>query len=239
LSSELPPKRSRRAIELTAYLALNRPDPVTSDRLRTRVLGSADADAAAKTLFNVAAAARRAMGIAATGTPYLPPATRTGHYRISDEVTVDVERLGALVRTGRRTTDPEAASALLRAALELIEGEPLGATLSGYGWWLAEGHAGRVSTCVVEAATELARLSIEMRNTELGGWALDRARRVEPYSEVLSRAAMRWAAATGDADRLRREWFECQRRLDELDPGCLPSGDTEKLYAELVRQVSA
>ena len=34
---------------------------------------------------------------------------------------------------------------------------------------------------------------------------------------------MQLAAATGDADRLRREWVECQRRVDELDPGSLPS----------------
>ena len=63
LRDELPPNRARRATELVAYLALHHPDVVTSDRLlSTRVLGSSDADAASKTLFNTASAARRAPG---------------------------------------------------------------------------------------------------------------------------------------------------------------------------------
>ena len=39
LVDELPPNRARRAVELVAYLALHHPDVITSDRLRTRVLG--------------------------------------------------------------------------------------------------------------------------------------------------------------------------------------------------------
>jgi DNA-binding SARP family transcriptional activator len=66
---------------------------------------------------------------------------------------------------------------------------------------------------------------------------LERARLVEPYSEALSRAAMQLAAAEGDADRLRLEWRECQRRVDALDPGSSPSTRTESLYGELSRRV--
>ena len=68
-------------------------------------------------------------------------------------------------------------------------------------------------------------------------WGLERARLVEPYSEALSRAAMELAAAEGDADRLRLEWRECQRRVDALDPGSSPSPRTESLYGELSRRV--
>lgn len=39
LQEDLPPNRARRAVELVAYLALHQPDVITSDRLRTRVLG--------------------------------------------------------------------------------------------------------------------------------------------------------------------------------------------------------
>ena len=63
------------------------------------------------------------------------------------------------------------------------------------------------------------------------------ARLVDPYSEAISRAAMQVAAAAGDADRLRREWGECRRRMDELDPGSTPSPRTERLYGELARRV--
>ena len=237
LQGELPPKRVRRATELIAYLALQHPDPVTSDRLRNRVLGSPDADAAAKTLFNVATAARRALGTGPGGEPYLPCALRTGQYRISGLVTVDVDRAAGLVAAAKSAGDDEVALALYRAALELVEGDPMSGVLSGYAWWQTEGHAGRIRDLLVGAACEIARLARGTGFDDLVGWALDRARVLDPYSEALSRAAMGWAAARGDADRLRREWADCRRMVDALDPGSVPSARTERLYAELSRQV--
>ena len=117
LHEDLPPNRARRAVELVAYLALHHPDAVTSDRLRTRVLGSSDADAASKTLFNTAHAARRAMGSDGSGEALFPAATRLGLYQVSEHVSVDVQRAAALVEEGKRTDDPELAMAYLRAAL--------------------------------------------------------------------------------------------------------------------------
>lgn len=233
LREDLPPNRMRRAVELVAYLGLHIGEDVTSDRLRTRVLGSADADAASKTLFNIAAAARRALGADRSGVPLFPPGTRTGHYRVTEEVTVDVHRAASLALQGSGTEDPTTAIALLRAALELVEGEPLANALSGYSWWEAEGHGARIAAVLVNAAGNLAALAVEAGLFELAQWGLDQARLVDPYSEALSRSAMQVAAAAGDADRLRREWRACQRRMDELDPGATPSPRTERLYGEL------
>ena len=238
LREALPPNRTRRAIELVAYLTLHHPDPVTSERLRTRVFGSADADAAAKTLFNIAHAARRALGNDSHGEPLLPQGGRDGLYRISDEVTVDAERAIALVAQGARADHAELAMASYRAALELVEGEPFSTTLAGFSWWETEGHGGRVTSALVEAACALAALAAESEYFELARWGLDQARLVSPYSEALSRAAMEVAAAEGDADRLRREWHDCRRLVDALDPGCSPSARTEALYGELVERVS-
>ena len=237
LREDLPPNRARRAIELIAYLALHRDDLVTSDRLRTRVLGSADTDAASKTLFNTAYAARRAMGVDEEGAPLFPTGTRHGLYALSPHVTVDVERAIALTQEGAAQADPDASIAFYRAALELVEGEPLANVLSGYAWWEAEGHGGRVAAALVDAACAMAALTAASAHYELGRWGLDQARIVEPYSEALSRAAMQLAAAEGDADRLRLEWRECQRRVDALDPGGSPSARTESLYGELARKV--
>jgi DNA-binding SARP family transcriptional activator len=239
LREELPPNRERRAVELVAYLALHRPDAVTGDRLRTRVLGSGDADAAAKTLFNTATAARRAMGEDDEGAPLFPPGTRTGQYRVSAAVTVDVQRAVGLAAIGSATEDPELAMGYLRGALALVDGEPLANALSGYTWWESEGHGGRIAAVLVNAACNLAALAVHTDRYELAQWGLERARLVDPYSESLSRAAMQVAAAAGDADRLRREWRECQRRVDELDPGSAPSPRTERLYGELAQQVLA
>jgi DNA-binding SARP family transcriptional activator len=239
LREELAPNRERRAVELVAYLALHRPDTVTSDRLRTRVLGSGETDAAAKTLFNTATAARHAMGADDEGQPLLPPGTRTGLYRLSDAVTSDVERAAGLAAIGNATEEPDLAIAHLRAALDLVEGEPLANALSGYTWWESEGHGARLAAVLVNAACNLAALCVDGGYHDLAQWGLDRARLVDPYSEALSRAAMQVAAAAGDADRFRREWRECQRRVDELDPGASPSPRTERLYGELAQQVFA
>lgn len=237
LNEDLPPNRARRAVELVAYLALHQPDVITSDRLRTRVLGSSDADAAAKTLFNTAYAARRALGVDEQGDPLFPAGTRQGLYQLSPQVTVDVQRAAVLVAEGKAQSDPAAAIAYLRAALELVEGEPLANALSGYAWWEAEGHGGRIAAVLVDAACLMAALAADERLFELARWGLEQARVVEPYSEALSRAAMQVAAAEGDADRLRLEWRDCQRRIDTLDPGGSPSARTEALYGELSRRV--
>ncbi|MHB8220568.1 MAG: AfsR/SARP family transcriptional regulator, partial [Acidimicrobiales bacterium] len=232
LNGELTPKRARRAIELVAYLALHHPDVVTSDRLRTRVLGSADADAAAKTLFNTAGAGRRALGTSASGEPYLPLASKSGHYRISGLVTVDADRAVALVAAAH-DAEPRRAMALLREALSLVEGEPLAGTLTGFAWWAAEGHQRRTAAALVDGACRLARLAGSAGYLDLARWAVEQARLVEPYSESLSRAAMEVAAGAGDTDALRREWEDCRRRVDEIDPGSSPAPATEQLYAEL------
>ena len=237
LQDELPPNRARRAVELVAYLALHQPNAITSDRLRTRVLGSSDADAAAKTLFNTAYAARRAMGVDEQGAPLFPAGTRHGQYQVSPEVTTDVQRASALAAEAGLQSDPAATIACYRAALSLVEGEPLANALAGYAWWEGEGHGGRIAAILVNAACAMASLASDSGHFDLARWGLEQARLVEPYSEALSRAAMEVAAAAGDADRLRAEWRECQRRVDALDPGCSPSARTESLYGELSRRV--
>jgi DNA-binding SARP family transcriptional activator len=237
LAQPLPANRERRATELIAYLALHRPDAVTSDRLRTRVLGSGDADAAAKTLFNIATAARRALGTDDADQPLFPPGSRTGRYHLTEAVTVDAQRAISLAAAGCASQNPEEAMALLRAALDLIDGEPMANVLTGYLWWESEGHGGRIAAALVRAAVTLADLAIADGLIEMAHGGIEQARLVDPYSEALSRAAMQVAAAAGDGDRLRHEWRECQRRIDELDPGSTPSLHTERLYSELAREV--
>ena len=131
LRNDLPPNRARRAVELVAYLALHQPDVVTSDRLRTRVLGSSDADAAAKTLFNTAYAARRAMGLDEEGNPLFPTGSRDGLYQLSSQVTVDVERAVALCAEAKAQSDPAAAIALLPRCADAGRGRATGQRIVG------------------------------------------------------------------------------------------------------------
>jgi hypothetical protein len=238
LQEALPPKRARRAIEVVAYLGLHRPDPVTSDRLRTRVLGTRESDAAAKTLFNTVGAARRALGLDSNGGQLLPPASKSGHYRLSELVAVDVVRSMSLCAAADDAENDETSMALYRAALDLVEGEPFSGTLAGYSWWRAEGYEAKISVVLVEAACRLSELAVNAGLLDLARWAVERGRMIDAYSELLSRSALTLAASSGDFARLRREWMECQRRVDELDPGCLPSQATTRLFAELSDRLS-
>jgi DNA-binding SARP family transcriptional activator len=236
LREALPAKRARRAIEVVAYLALHHPDPISGDRLRTRVLGSPDSDAAAKTLFNTVGAARRALGSDSQGHPYLPNASRYGHYRLSEAVTLDVTRAINLVIAAKSANSSDESLALYRAAFDLVKGEPLAGALSGYSWWRTEGHEARLTATIVDAACLAVRLAIDEGLLDLATWILERSRLVDPYSELLSRAAMAAAAASGDRTRLLREWDECRRRANELDPGGLPSQEAELLFDHLNRR---
>jgi DNA-binding SARP family transcriptional activator len=236
LHDVLPQKRARRATELVAYLALHHPDPISSDRLRSRVLGTPESDAAAKTLFNTVGAARRAMGLDANGAPYLPNASGYGHYRLSELVSVDVSRFARLTDLAKSAESLDESIALYRGAFELVLGEPMAGTLAGYSWWRSEGHEARLTTNVVDAASRAVHLAIEHRLLDMSTWVLDKARLIDPYSEILSRAAMATAAVSGDRARLLREWDECCRRISELDPGGRPSQETERLFVQLSRR---
>ena len=239
LREDLPPNRARRAVELVAYLALHQPDVITGDRLRTRVLGSSDADAASKTLFNTAYAARRAMGVDQLGAPLFPAGTRNGLYQVSPLVTVDVHRAIALVEAARSQPEPDLAIAHYPRRARAGRGRAAGQRPVGL--FVVGGRGSRGTGC---RRTRGRRLRHGGAGVRCGAsrprpvGSRTRARLVEPYSEALSRAAMQLAAAEGDADRLRLEWRECCRRVDALDPGSSPSSRTESLYGELSRRVA-
>jgi DNA-binding SARP family transcriptional activator len=194
LAVALEARRERRAVELVAYLSLHAGEPITGERLRVRVLGNASNDAASKTLFNVASTLRRALGDGPHGAR-LPSAGRFGHYGVSPDVLCDVSMLAGRVAAARRCSDPEERIAWLRSALELIESEPFATVLTGYDWFLAEGHLTRLQAVCEDAACELVELAVPRGLLALATHALDRARLVDPYAERLARAAMQVAAA--------------------------------------------
>lgn len=194
LAEPLGTNRERRAVELVAYLALRAGEPVTGERLRVRVLGTTSNDAAAKTLFNVASSLRRALGQGPFG-QRLPPAGRFGHYAVASDVVCDVAVLEAWVDRARCCEEPEEQMAWLRAALELIEGEPFATVLEGYDWFLTEGHLTRLQAVCEEAACELVDLALERGLVALARLAVDRALLVDPYAERLAAASARVAVA--------------------------------------------
>ena len=106
LREPLTPTLRRRGVEMLAYLALHRHEPVTGERLRTRVLTHADVDASLRTLANTASVVRRSAGVDRDG-PRLHAVTSSGLY-VTHGITSDVEtlhesRVAELVNSTPRT----------------------------------------------------------------------------------------------------------------------------------------
>jgi DNA-binding SARP family transcriptional activator len=173
---------------MVAYLALHRHEPVTGERLRTRVLVHADVEASTRTLANTASAVRRSLGIDAHG-PRLHPVTSSGLYA-THGISSDVEVFSTLVARARQLPVADAAS-LAREALLLIQGEPLASTLRGFEWFLAEGHAARLARDGEWAALALHHDSLQRGNYELAFWSLQQGLLIDPYSDALAEALSR------------------------------------------------
>ncbi len=177
----------RHCVEMAAYLALHRHEPVTGERLRARVLGRGDRDASLRTLANTATALRRSLGVDDDG-PRLHPVSSAGLYE-THGLSSDVDAFHSLVRAARHAADGGAAH--LRAALSLVHGEPLAAVLRGYEWFLAEGHLAQVQRDGEWAALTLAAIAREGGDVDLAFWALRQGRLVDPYSDDLAAALAR------------------------------------------------
>jgi hypothetical protein len=173
---------------MVAYLALHRGEPVTGDRLRSRVLSHADVEASNRTLANTASAVRRSLGVNAKG-PRLHPVTSSGLYA-THGVTSDVETFHTLVSRARGLSVGEAAP-LVHEALQLVHGEPLASALRGFEWFLADGHNASLQRDGEWAALVLHHDAMSQENYELAFWSLQQGLLVDPYSDVLLEALAR------------------------------------------------
>jgi len=178
----------RRCVEMTAYLALHRDEPVTGERLRTRVLVHADVDASQRTLANTASAVRRSLGTDERG-PRLHPVSSSGLY-LTHALTSDVERFGELVARARGT-DVTGGAPLAQRALALVKGEVLASALRGFEWFLAEGHSARLARDAEWAALLVHHETLRQGNFEVAFWALQQGLLVDPYSDALREALVR------------------------------------------------
>ena len=185
LHEPFTPTLRRRCVEMSAYLALHRGEPVTGERLRTRVLSHADVDASLRTLANTASAVRRSLGVDATG-PRLHPVTSSGLY-VTHDVTCDVEEFHQLVARARGA-EPSQGASLLREALTLVRGEPMANALRGFEWFLVEGFWARLLREGEWAALALHQWALRHNDVELAFWAIERGRLLDPYNDALADA---------------------------------------------------
>ncbi len=188
LAEAFTPTLRRRCVEMVAYLALHRYEPVTGERLRTRVLTNADVDASQRTLANTASAVRRSLGVDVKG-PRLHPVTSSGLY-VTHGLSSDVELFSTLIQRAREL-DVNDAAPLAHQALLLIKGEPLASALRGFEWFLAEGHGARLARDGEWRRSRYTTVHYGRRNYELAFWALQQGLLIDPYSDALSDAISR------------------------------------------------
>ncbi|MDE3007618.1 MAG: hypothetical protein KGJ10_01495 [Acidobacteriota bacterium] len=178
----------RRCVEMTSYLALHRHEPVTGERLRTRVLVHADVDASQRTLANTASAVRRSLGVDERG-PRLHPVSASGLY-VTHGLTSDVEHFSEAVSRARQL-DPVRGARVAREALALVKGEVLASALRGFEWFLAEGHQARLARDGEWAALLVHHDALRRGDFDVAFWALQQGLLIDPYSDALREALVR------------------------------------------------
>ena len=188
LCEPLTPTLRRRGVEMLAYLAIHRHEPITGERLRTRVLTHADVDASLRTLANTASVVRRSAGADAEG-PRLHAVTSSGLY-VTHGITSDVEVFTTLIARARQLDNADAAP-LAHQALAMVKGEPLASALRGFEWFLAEGFAARLSRDGEWAALALHHDALTNGRYEMAFWALQQGLLIDPFSDVLREASAR------------------------------------------------
>ncbi len=188
LVEPLTPTLRRRGVEMLAYLAMHRHEPITGERLRSRVLTHADVDASLRTLANTASVVRRSAGADDEG-PRLHAVTSSGLY-VTHGITSDVEVFTTLIARARQLSNAEAAP-LADQALTMVKGEPLASALRGFEWFLAEGFAARLARDGEWAALALHHDALANGRYEMAFWALQQGLLVDPYSDVLKEASAR------------------------------------------------
>ena len=177
----------RRSLEMVAYLAMHGGEPVTGDRLRTRVLVHANVDASKTTLNNTASSVRRSLGNDAHG-PLLEPVS-SGLYRVR-AVHLDVADFHRLVARSRGVTGDEAYD-LYVDALRLVHGEPLASVLKGFEWFTFEGHRAQLQRDGEWVALALHDAALTRDDVETAFWALRQGLLLDPDSEDLADALER------------------------------------------------
>ena len=180
LTAPFVPALRRRCVEMVAYLSLHH-EPVSGERLRTRVIVNADVDASRSTLSNVATSIRRSLG-SENGHPRLMPVSAEGLYELRG-VSSDVALFHHYVATAKR--QPDQSLELASRALSLIHGEPLSSVTKGYEWFFLEGHLASLQRDAEWAAHEVATQATDRGHYDHAFWALRQGLAVDPGNDAL------------------------------------------------------
>jgi DNA-binding SARP family transcriptional activator len=186
---------------------------------------------AAKTFHNSVSAARGTVGEA------LLPHSNSGRYELSDRVVTDYGLFCDLVAEAEETDDADRAAALLRDALGLVKGEPFTGVGRGYSW--VSSHRGMIVAQVVDAAEELAEVSLATEDWRTAEWAARQGLAAFSCDERMYRLLMRTSKAAGNTPGVKRAFRELCDAVADPDDGVEPVDtvhpDTVALLEQLTR----
>ena len=209
---------SQRALDLACFLAFHR-DGATADRLK-HWLWHWDALPSPKSFTNVVSRARICLGRDADGDPYLSHLSTEGVYRLSEQVTTDLERFTAWLRVAERAQPPHALASL-RTALSLVRGAPFSGGSGGTFSWTDNTLRCHVEYLVDDTAHRLADVALDADRIDIARWATRRGLSVTPGCEQCYRRELRTAHRSGS----RRELYKVMRDMHRFLAEPLPDFD--------------
>lgn len=216
------PTAPRRMTEVVAYLALH---GGAGPQTFTEAIFPLDRSKKAGQKRNqYMASARNWLGHGDQGQPYVAIVDQDG-YHLDESTAVDWWLFQELVQDGLDQTP----TSHLRAALDLVTGQPLSGTEEDrYAW--ADTDRQEIVAAVADVAHELARRALDIGDARTATLAAAKGLDVEPVSEALWRDAIAAAWSTGRPGRAQQVIADCRRRLDEY-------GDLEDETIDLINDV--
>jgi DNA-binding SARP family transcriptional activator len=168
---------------------------------------------------------RRRLGPAADGREYVIH-LGSGIYALHESVRLDWADFSVLARRGRASR----AAADLRAALELVRGQPFAEC---YYWWIDIALVETMRAEIVDAADLLAQLELAGGDPLAAARAARKGLSAEAAAEQLWRAVMRAEHEAGNPRGVADAWTQCLDAINEIAPEGGPHPETARLFQQL------
>ena len=220
-AESLQPKQA----ELVLALALHSPVGLSSSALCGLLGADADHPRPADSVRQLITRTRRRLGLAADGRECIIH-LGSGIYALHESVRLDWADFSALARRGRAGR----AAADLRAALDLVRGEPFAGC---YYWWIDIALVETMRAEIVDAADLLAQLELADGDPSASARAARKGLSAETAAEQLWRALMRAEHEAGNPRGVADAWTQCLDAIKEIAPDGDPHPETERLFHQL------
>lgn len=175
---------------------------------------------------------RQALGADPHGTPLFPENKSQEGYQLHPAIRSDWDDFRQLIGDDLARTSNED----LVAAIKLVRGTPFAGISTRRGWWawisvLQE----EMIAAVMDAADELARRALEIRDVNQARYAAGIAKAVEPLNEAGWRTELRAAMQDRDVDEINRIVDEMYARVGGGDPDYELDDETAELVDAATR----